>query len=444
VAVIPLFRGRVVVPVHRRAQGHRGLELDGKRATWRFGKESDEESRLQLGLVYLDDGHIKYLDGNDDTDLDIDVKGSAGEGGSSRPRQGPLPRGAHHRDRHDPEPQPAARGAARAQGKATVGRTRAEAQGSLATDGRSLDLKTRLAGQTLKDFGAITGIVFPDTPPYDVSGQLRHAGSDWVFDPVRGEDGRQRPRRQRDLLEARAEAALHRPLHFQVLDFDDLGPLIGAPPKTAPARPRRPSSAQGRPARGRGSPAARPEIQHRGLGQDGRRRAARALKVQRPKQLPIDKLSAHLVLKDSVLALEPLNFGIARGASPPTSRSTPTRSRRAATIKADVQGLKLAPLFPTAKSMQEASARSMARWRSPATAPRWPSCWDRRRQGEPRGGRRAHQRAAGGADRPRRRRGSPRARPKHTQVQLRCAVSGFDVKAAWRRPIRSWSTPTTR
>jgi hypothetical protein len=79
-----------------------------------------------------------------------------------------------------------------------------------------------------------------------------------------------------------------------------------------------------------------------------------ARRVQRPKQLPIDSLSTHLVLSDSVLKLQPLNFGIAEGRI--TSEVTINAQARPVrgVIKADVQGLKLAPLFPTAKTMQEA------------------------------------------------------------------------------------------
>src|SRR3954470_4575741 len=65
VLVPPLFAGRVVVPYIGARQATAGLELDGKRATWRFTKreEDQQESRLQLGLVYLDDGRIKFIEG---------------------------------------------------------------------------------------------------------------------------------------------------------------------------------------------------------------------------------------------------------------------------------------------------------------------------------------------------------------------------------------------
>jgi uncharacterized protein involved in outer membrane biogenesis len=144
-------------------------------------------------------------------------------------------------------------------------------------------------------------------------------------------------------------------LKSKVLDFNDLGPLIGAPPKTGAgetANPQQEAEAARRAAEQRLLPDQK-------LGTDAWAKMDAdvrldALRVMRPKQLPIDKLSTHLVLKDSVLRLQPLNFGIADGRI--TSNITlygqekPMRGE----IKADVQGLHLAPLFPTVKAMQDA------------------------------------------------------------------------------------------
>jgi hypothetical protein len=87
VAIPPLFRGKVVVPYLGAAVATAGLEIDGKRATWRFGEPKEEEepeSRLQLGLVYLENGNIRFIDAPEKTDLAIEVSGSAGEGGELR------------------------------------------------------------------------------------------------------------------------------------------------------------------------------------------------------------------------------------------------------------------------------------------------------------------------------------------------------------------------
>jgi hypothetical protein len=316
------------------------------------------------------------------------------------------------------------------QGKATVGRTRAEAKGSLATDGRSLDLEMRLAGQTLKDFGAITGIVFPDTPPYDVAGKLRHDGNDWVFDPFAGKVGDSdlagsatySKRARKPLFTARFTSKL--------LDLDDLGPLIGAPPKTGAGETAAPEQ-RARAAQRAATQSLLPE-QRFSTAAWGKMDAdvrLDALKVQRPKQLPIDRLSTHLVLKDSVLKLQPLDFGIADGRVTSSITLDANQKPERGDIKADVQGLKLAPLFPTVKTMQEAlgtlygQAELVGHGTSVAELL---GSSDGRASLAVDGGRiSALLVELIGLD-------VGEAilvlGPKHTQVQLRCAVSGFAVK----------------
>src|SRR5262249_43819812 len=74
--------------------------------------------------------------------------------------------------------------------------------------------------------------------------------------------------------------------------------------------------------------------------------------IRRPKQLPIENLRARVLMKDSVLSLEPLDFGIAGG-----RLQGPVRmDGRGGTISGDtvlrVEKLQLAKLFPTIKEGQ--------------------------------------------------------------------------------------------
>jgi len=79
-----------------------------------------------------------------------------------------------------------------------------------------------------------------------------------------------------------------------------------------------------------------------------------AARVQRPKQLPIDSLSTHLVLKDAVLTLDPLDFGVAGGKVASRVKIDSHPSPPAGEIRARVENLKLAQLFPTLKNMEDA------------------------------------------------------------------------------------------
>ena len=234
VEVLPLLRGMVVVRYLGASRATAGLEMDGERATWRFGESSDEPSKLVLMRVYMDDGEVVYLDAAEKTDLKVKVKGSAGEGGELRAEGAGTFRGeALKASARIPELSTQHEAPVRFQGQAQVGKTKASAEGWLATDGRSLEFDAQIAGATLKELNKITGMVLPDSPPYTLRGHLKHEAHDWHFTKFAGKVGDSdlrgdltftKPPQGRPFLKANLQSKL--------LDFDDLGPLIGAPPKT--------------------------------------------------------------------------------------------------------------------------------------------------------------------------------------------------------------------
>jgi AsmA protein len=73
----------------------------------------------------------------------------------------------------------------------------------------------------------------------------------------------------------------------------------------------------------------------------------KARKIERPKQLPLEDLSARIRMKDKVLTLEPLEFGIAGGKLAGTIRLDGAKEPIDAAIRMRVRNLKLAQLFPT-------------------------------------------------------------------------------------------------
>jgi uncharacterized protein involved in outer membrane biogenesis len=356
VAVAPLFKGRVIIPYLGARRASAGLEMDGKRATWRFGKDSQEESRLQLGLVFLDDGDIVYRDRNQDTDLKVDVKGSLGASGELRATATGKFRGEPAKaSARIPGLDPQHASNLQFEGTASVGKTEAAADGNIALDGKALDLKLRLAGDTLKNLSKVTGIVLPDSPPYRLNGHLRHQGTDWTFDPFNGKVGDSDLAGSVTYSKSEPRPLFKANLKSKLLDFNDLGPLIGAPPKAGAgetANPQQQAEAARRAAEQRLLPDEKFSTEAWGkMDADVR---LEALRVMRPKQLPIDKLSTHLVLNDSVLRLQPLNFGIAEGRITSNITLNPRQKPMRGEIKADIQGLHLAALFPTVKSMQDA------------------------------------------------------------------------------------------
>jgi uncharacterized protein involved in outer membrane biogenesis len=356
VMIPPLFARKVVVPHLGARQASAGLEMEGDRATWRFGNDSRKESPLQLGLVYLDDGHIVYRDREEKTDLKVEVKGTAGERGELHASATGQFRGeATKATARVPNLNTQHEAPIEVEGQGSVGRSSATAKGTFATDAKTLDLRITLAGQNMKDLHKVTGVVLPDTPPYKMAGRLRHQANDWIFDPFEGKIGDSDIAGAATYSKGGPRPLLKANLKSKLLDFDDLGPLIGAPPKVAPgetAAPEQQAQAAERAAERRLLPDKRFNTEN--WGKMDADVTLQANRVQRPKQLPLDSLSTHLKLTDAVLRLEPLNFGVAEGRISANitldGRQKPIKGE----MKADVQGLHLAPLFPTVKNMQDA------------------------------------------------------------------------------------------
>jgi uncharacterized protein involved in outer membrane biogenesis len=330
--------------------------MDGDKATWRFGADSQKESRLQLGLVLLDDGHIVFKDRNENTDLNIDVKGSLGENGAIEATASGLFRGEKTKaSARIPNLSPQHESPINVEGKATVGGTNATALGNFATDAKTLDLKLTLAGPTFKELSKVTGVLLPDSPPYHLAGRLRHEANDWIFDPFDGKVGDSDLAGSVTYTKGEKRPFFKANLKSKRLDLNDLGPIIGAPPKTGAgetANPEQEAKAAARAAQQRLLPDQK--FSTAAWGKMDADVQLEALRVMRPKALPIDKLSTHLTLKDAVLRLEPLNFGIADGRITSNITLDGNRKPMRGELKADVQGLHLAPLFPTVKAMQDA------------------------------------------------------------------------------------------
>ncbi len=356
VRLLPLFKGLFVVPYIRARKAEAGLEVEGEQATWRFGKQSDQPNKLYLQRIFLDDGHIVYLDPAEKTALDIKVKGSAGE-------QGELLAQATGKFRGEtakivariPELATEHEAPVRFAGEARIGKTKAVADGQLTTDGTSLDFNLKLAGDTLEHLGKVTGIVLPDTPPYNLAGQLRHAGNEWHFSAFKGRVGDSDLAGDVVYSNVEPRPMFKATLLSNLLDLDDLGPLIGAPPTTGPGETSAPEQ-KAKSAQRKASDRILPDTRFKteAWGKMDADVQLTAKRVQRPKQLPLDALQAHLVLKDSVLKLQPLNFNMAKGRVTADITLDPKRKPMRGDMRIDVQGLQLQQLFPTLELMKDA------------------------------------------------------------------------------------------
>ena len=353
VEIPPLLARRVIVPYIEARTANVGLEQSGERSTWSFDAQQKAPSRVTLERVAIGDGHVVYRNEDEHTDLNVDVKGTLGANGeihavANGTYKGEATKGTASLPGLQPDPrQPIA-----FDGKATVGKTELAAQGNVGAHLETFDFKFTLAGHTMKDLHNVLGIVLPDTPQYKLTGHLHHEGSDFNFDPFQGTVGDSDLRGQVTFRKVSPRPVFIANLRSKLLDLKDLGPVIGTPKKDAHEKtPQEAAQAEAQKA----SDKALPQIPFSTEKWDKMDADVKlvAERVNRPKQIPIEKLSTHLLMKDAVLTLEPLDFGMANGhfTSNVTIDSHPNPPL--AKVKGEVQDLQLAQLFPAAKSMEE-------------------------------------------------------------------------------------------
>jgi len=117
-----------------------------------------------------------------------------------------------------------------------AGATRIDAKGSLAKpfDLGKMQLATTFVGQDLADLYYLTGLALPNTPPYRVSGDLVRDVDNWRVTNLAGQVGDSDVHGKLTVDAGGERPYLTGDIASRKLNFDDLGPLIGARPKTRP------------------------------------------------------------------------------------------------------------------------------------------------------------------------------------------------------------------
>ncbi|HKY01253.1 MAG TPA: AsmA family protein [Burkholderiales bacterium] len=315
-AWLPLFIGRADLKEVRVENIRLGLEREGERATWKFDEEEDEgKSRVRPLHVSIIDSAVYFRDRDEKTEMNIKVSGGVGGGdevrleATGRFRDAPMQIVAS-----TPAQMPTPNTPALLTASAVLGRTTAVAVGrfkELGIDG--MDIQLALAGDDLAELNRL-GINLPETPPFALRGRLVYTADTWDFSPFEGRIGDSDISGRFAYIVREPRPLLRADLKAHLLDFDDLGPLVGAPPKTKAgetASPEQKAKAQAIAANGRVLP-------DKPLGIDKWPRMDadvrfRADRVLRPNAVPVDGLNTHLTITDAKLQLKPLNFKMASG-----------------------------------------------------------------------------------------------------------------------------------
>ena len=349
-----LFRRKVVFPEVRLAQADISLERSREgRKSWLLDLgQTDEDARIDLGQLTLERGTLGFEDPSQETSLHATLATAATEAtGASKAPPTSLQFTAQGKYKGLP---------AKAQGsggpvlalrdtrlpypidvRATVGRTSIALDGTV-TDLQTLsaaDLRMTLRGDSLEHLYPLLGIAFPVTRPYSTEGHLVHSGTTWRYEKFSGRIGGSDIAGFAQVVTGGKRPQLTAELQSKLLALEDLGPVIGS----------RPGSVKEAAAQPQGSGRVLPDLpfntdRWNSVDADVQ---LRAKTLARAEALPLENLLTHLNLKDSVLTLNPLNFGFAGGEletkitldgkNPPIQARAQMRARK----------LQLAKLFPT-------------------------------------------------------------------------------------------------
>ena len=239
------------------------------------------------------------------------------------------------------------------QADARIGDTQVALAGTL-TDPRNLgalDLRLKLSGSSLGNLYPLTGVTLPDTPPYSTDGHLSanlHAeqGAQFRYQGFNGKIGDSDIHGDLSFVASKPRPKLSGELVSNQLLFQDLAPLIGADSNTE-QKARGGASKQ---PTGKVLPVEEFRTERwRAMDADVRFAGKR---IVHSAQLPFNDLSAHVILEDGLLRLEPLRFGVAGGNLASRirldGRTTPMQGR----ARLSARGFKLKELFPTFAPMQ--------------------------------------------------------------------------------------------
>jgi len=235
---------------------------------------------------------------------------------------------------------------------ATLGKNKIGVAGTL-TDPRTLsglDLSLSLAGASMADLYPLTGVLLPETPPYATKGNLigKKTGAiwDWTYKNFTGTVGgsdlegtmNYSPRKPRPLLTGT--------LTSRQLRLDDLGPTIGAESNAGKA-------SRGK-AKNQPDDKALPVEQFNTAKWDALDADVKftGKKLVRTHDIPLQDIETRIVMKNKVLTLTPLNFGMAGGDITSNIKLDGSKKQIDAQIKMAARHLKIRELFPKLQSMQ--------------------------------------------------------------------------------------------
>ncbi len=317
-------------------------QASGGRKTWLLDlQQTDDEARIPIGRVQVEDGEITYVDHGTHTALHAALSTRRGPESAEglaytvygqfrgQPLEVKGTGGAVLGWRDETTPYPLKL-------QATLGRTKIDAAGTVTSllQLSAVDLRVAISGDSLASLFPALGIALPPSPAYAFTGQLQHSGTQWRYQAFSGRIGHSDLAGSLQVQTAGARPLLTGTFSSKHLDPADLGPAVGvtevATNRVLPDLPFDPA-------------------RWASLDADV---SVDAQSFLRAGALPLDRLHLRLQLQDRLLTMDPLDFGVAGGQVHASialdGRAQPLQGR----IKMQLRGLKLSQLLPAADSPQ--------------------------------------------------------------------------------------------
>jgi uncharacterized protein involved in outer membrane biogenesis len=236
---------------------------------------------------------------------------------------------------------------------ADIGGNKIDLRGTI-SDPKALegwDLQLKLAGPSMAELYPLTGVLLPATPPYETHGRLLGAkGGDerWTFtyDKFSGKVGASDVAGTLAYVQRATRPLLHGALSSQQLRLADMGPTVGA---NTGAGTRQAGTVKAAPA-GKALPVGEFDTSIWGAMDADVKFTGKH--IVRTNDIPLQNVSADIHLKDKVLKLTPLTFGMAGGQIASNIALDGNKKVINAQVRMAARHLKIRELFPKLQSMQ--------------------------------------------------------------------------------------------
>ena len=356
-----LLHHTIGIPVLRFDSPYLELQrTDSTHYNWVY-KKKDSASKWELDLerVVLTDGVVRVIDAVTKADitaqvrtLDNDPKYGIGFKVTGKYNGAPVTGGGKVgqvlslKDQDTPYP---------VEADLRSGPARIAVEGTVTSPAKlkAVDLQLQLAGRSMAQLYNFTNITLPETPAFSTSGHLKgeldREHGRWTYDNFKGKVGSSDISGKLVYEGGKPRGKLTGNVATRQLLFTDLGPLIGGD-SNASKKARGVDTVQ---PGGKVLPVEEFRTERwKAIDADVRYTAEH---IRREKTLPINKLSTHLIMKDGVITLAPLDFGVAGGTLRSTIRMDGSGAKGntiAATAKISARHIQIKQLFPTIEKMQ--------------------------------------------------------------------------------------------